>query len=516
MMKRYISIAFAAIATVPLLAQETYENAKLVENDLNGTARYVGMGGAMEALGADISTISTNPAGIAMVRKSNISASMGVVSQQDATNFGGGHKTNVSFDQIGFVWANRTSETGYLNFAFNYHKSKNFNYILSAADQLNNASQNKLTYTKQSLGFLFPTYANGAPDVYSPYAQCNQLDDLYARSINYDTGNNTWYYENATGYVLDRSHKGYIGEYDFNLSGTIGKQVYLGLTVGLHDVHYKHYGIYTESFAANSPISVYDDRKITGTGADIKLGVIFRPIESSPFRIGLSIATPTWYDLKTSNYTYMADAGGTSAPNYETYEFKVYTPWKFGASLGHTIGNYLALGASYEYADYSSTDTRVITGSHYDWWNDSYQDDSESDDVMNEHTSQTLRGVSTFKVGLEYKPAPELAVRFGYNHVTPMYEELGFKNGALASAGSYYSSATDFTNWRAINRITCGLGFQIDKFNIAAAYQYSAQNGKFQPFMSSEGVVPAEDNIVRDASVSNKRHQVLVTATYTF
>lgn len=45
---------------MPLAAQETYENAKLMKGDLNGTARYVGMGGAMEALGADISTISTN------------------------------------------------------------------------------------------------------------------------------------------------------------------------------------------------------------------------------------------------------------------------------------------------------------------------------------------------------------------------------------------------------------------------------------------------------------------------
>ena len=51
-------IVAMALATVPMLAQETYENAKVSAQDLNGTARYVGMGGAMEALGADISTIS--------------------------------------------------------------------------------------------------------------------------------------------------------------------------------------------------------------------------------------------------------------------------------------------------------------------------------------------------------------------------------------------------------------------------------------------------------------------------
>ena len=65
MKAKYIMMA-AAMVALPTAAQETYENAKLAGTDLNGTARYVGMGGAMEALGADLSTISTNPAGIGL------------------------------------------------------------------------------------------------------------------------------------------------------------------------------------------------------------------------------------------------------------------------------------------------------------------------------------------------------------------------------------------------------------------------------------------------------------------
>ena len=56
--------------TLTATAQETYQDATLLRPELNGTARYVGMGGAMEALGADISTISTNPAGIGLFRHS--------------------------------------------------------------------------------------------------------------------------------------------------------------------------------------------------------------------------------------------------------------------------------------------------------------------------------------------------------------------------------------------------------------------------------------------------------------
>ena len=65
-MKKIIISVVALASVCAVMAQETYENAKIATEDLNGTARYVGMGGAMEALGADISTISSNPAGIGL------------------------------------------------------------------------------------------------------------------------------------------------------------------------------------------------------------------------------------------------------------------------------------------------------------------------------------------------------------------------------------------------------------------------------------------------------------------
>lgn len=57
MKKQHLYIAAMVLISVPSVAQETYEGAAISTEDLNGTARYVGMGGAMEALGADISTI---------------------------------------------------------------------------------------------------------------------------------------------------------------------------------------------------------------------------------------------------------------------------------------------------------------------------------------------------------------------------------------------------------------------------------------------------------------------------
>ena len=52
MKKNFFLYTLALAVSMPVVAQETYENAKLTGSELNGTARYVGMGGAMEALGA--------------------------------------------------------------------------------------------------------------------------------------------------------------------------------------------------------------------------------------------------------------------------------------------------------------------------------------------------------------------------------------------------------------------------------------------------------------------------------
>lgn len=555
-MKKILYTAALTMFMMPLAAQETYENAKLATTDLNGTARFVAMGGALDALGADISTISSNPAGIGLFRKSNVSVSFGLNTQHDISNAVGGNKTNASFDQVGVVFATRTSATSYINFAFNFHKSRNFDQILSASNSLNNASLNKLTYAKakitaQSLasgggGLLYEQrkdapivnkvdnndVINYVPDFSRPYVTCNQLDDLFARHLNWEEDNKKWFYDPASGYEFDRSHTGYIGEYDLNISGNINNRVYLGLTVGIHDVHYKHYSEYVEhnyhhetGVMQTYDTTVGDSREITGTGYDVKFGAIFRPVAESPFRIGLSVATPTFYELRTSNYSFISDGLNrySSMDIYDSgyrtsYKFKLSTPWKFGLSLGHTIGTQVALGLGYEYADYSAMDTRYITGSSYDYWTDTYTSNSSSDRVMNDHTSKTLKGVHTLRVGAEYKPDKDVAVRIGYNFVSPMYTNDGFKDGSLNSEASYISSSTDYTNWEATHRITCGFGWFIDQFNISAAYQYSITNGTFSPFMSyfDDYGQSSDDNKATHTDVSHKRSQFIITLGYTF
>ena len=148
-MKKIVMVAVLGlfVSAASGLAQTVYDGAKLTGKDLNGTARFVGMG-AMGALGGDISTIGTNPAGIGLYRSSDIMTSFGFSSYGSESKYLGSKwnsdKNRASFDNIGFVFSSKIGNTTplrYVNFGFNYHKAKSFYKNMEMNGDLGNYSQ---------------------------------------------------------------------------------------------------------------------------------------------------------------------------------------------------------------------------------------------------------------------------------------------------------------------------------------------------------------------------------------
>lgn len=538
-MKKNLVLAVLVLTAMTATAQDalnldSYIGANLANEDLNGTARYVGMGGALDALGADLSTMSSNPAGIGVYRKNQVTVSFGLNSQEKGKSFHDATKTNASFDQIGVVVSTRTGASSYINFGLGFHKSRNFDYVLSAANAaVNGSSLQRQTYVKLMRGDLDlknPLSVNS--ELLHPYRE-TQVDQLsYQITNQYDGNGNFVEYISPRGidYQFDRAHTGYIGEYSLNLSGNINNRVYLGLTVGLHDVHYNGYSEYVEHYTPEPgyPNIIYakytDSQHITGTGFDAKMGIIFRPIEESPFRIGAYVHTPTWYKLKSDNYTTISDQYGVVDDISDNIKFRMNTPWKFGLSAGTTIGREWALGFGYEFADYGSVDMRRITDSYYDSWDGSYHSNSESDTAMKRLTEKNLSGVHTLKLGAEFRPDNMLSLRLGYNYLSAMYKKDAVRDQTIDSPGVYMASSSDYTNWDDTHRITAGVGFTIDAFRLDLAYQYSLTKGTFYPYMNgltgtnvdTSGETFTLTNECDGVKVDNNRHQLLLTLGYTF
>jgi long-subunit fatty acid transport protein len=233
--------------------------------------------------------------------------------------------------------------------------------------------------------------------------------------------------------------------------------------------------------------------RLEGSGADLKLGVIVRPFEESPFRLGLSVHTPTWFELTESyNATLSSDILAYESPysqtlsdhlssDYLTYDYKMITPWKFNVSAGTTFGGVLALGAEYEYSDYASTKLEDVDG--FELGGQASVEDA-------------LEAVHTFRAGMEARIASQFSFRAGYN-----YTSAAFKDDAY-SALDVYRTHTDFNNVKSKNTVTFGLGYRGNTIYADMAYKCDMYKSDFYAF---------DDVDLPKTVVDNARHQLVFT-----
>lgn len=537
--KMFLAVIGLCLTLVPVTAQTVYDAAKIADKDLNGTARFVGMGGAMSALGGDISTIGTNPAGIGIYRSHDVMTSFSLSSFGTDANYMGNNlstsKMKGSYDNLGFVLSTKIGNKTtlrYVNFGFNYHKSNSFYGNMEMGGDLGNQSQSyymaqqaagieswgNSPYTDVNIGWLSVLGYDGwlitditTDKTGTPYLDedGNQINDVNGNPLYRTPGVYYGLYDNGNASYRSEQRGG-IEQYDFNISFNIKDRVYLGLTLGAYSVDYNKYTTYGESYENGEYYSLTSNNQIVGAGFDVKVGAIIRPFEYSPLRVGLAVHTPTFYslDYKTRAYVesslYDPVTGKNEAASVATEnivdgdmirEFRLQTPWLYNVSLGYTIGNSWALGAEYEYQDYSSMEFRDPQG-----FSDSFEFENS--------TTAMVKGVHTFRAGLEYKVIPQFAIRAGYNYRSALFNKDAFKDLPINSI----QTDTDFSNTQALNNYTVGIGYRGSMFYADLAYKFTSCKSDFYPFVNMNQT----DNVLEITSpeatkVTDSRSQVLLT-----
>lgn len=558
-MRRFLYTAFMLAISVMADAQSAYDAQNIIQGDLNGTARYIGMGGALGALGADLSTMSNNPAGTGLYRRSDASFTFG---GQFTGNQGtmGHDRGRMSIDQAGvlFVLGGNGGDLRNINFGINYHKKRNFlsnwNKDLSlsggsqtfqmaemATDAFNNENFYDNQYFRNSYYGALVDYAAPLVD-YSKSSNGDAYDGVF-ESTNvanfkekYEEYIRIYNEENAKAnpdmdrvkraenavptflYFGDPAHAanyrratyGSNSQVDFNFSANLSDRFFAGISVGIYTMTYDREAAYSEEtdYASYTLRNKYHS---SADGVDVKFGFIFRPVEDSPFRIGLMAHTPTWY--KTREYNSLSlDAetvyGTNPIGDYtsDEYEYNFRTPWKFGISLGHTVENYLAFGIEYEFQDLASAKYSYSRNVGY----------ASDFDYTNNKIKSNLRGQHMLKVGVEAKPADAFAVRLGYNYISSPFKSDAYNH--LDYNSSY--TETDYTNWKDIHRITFGIGYRYKGGYIDLAYQYQMQNGDFYAYdyggdyhlYSDTGSAGAPS----PTKITNNRSQVVATLGFKF
>lgn len=533
MIKKIALLAVGSFLPLIVSAQGATDGYALSQSDMRGTARFMSMGGAFSALGADLSAITYNPGGIGVYRGSEIGATFDLSVFHSETNAPG--LKNTRDNVIPYL-----NSVGYVG-SFNLNNStfKNFNIGLS----FNKVASFSRRYRGNEIpiGTSMTNYiagvanANGVtegsvkadPD-YNPYDPIGYTPAPWLTVLGYEskliTPNNVsddetiwtgmWADGTRGTALMEATETGGVDQYDITLGGNISDFLFWGMDFGITDLNYKKTSLYGENlynaytqgeFSDRAYWDMYNYYRVNGTGFNYKLGFIVKPIQE--LRIGFAFHTPTYYSLNEyyyANTMYDMSAlnpqiGGAQTNNgYTAYnDYNYRTPWKINVGLAGVLFDRLILSADYNWEE--------TTGIKYiDTWgyNNFY--------YTNHDIKNYYRNTQQVRVGAEFRVTPLFSVRAGYSYVSSPV-----KSKVMEGEEPVYTSGTrpEYTLDNSTNYITAGLGYKYKSFYIDGAYVYKHSSSQWQGFTST---ALTQGRRLPKANIDFDTHQVLISAGMRF
>ena len=476
-MKKLIYTTALCLCSCMAMAQfqTTYDALAASASELNGTARFVAVGGAMGALGGDATCVAYNPAGIGVYRSSELTITGNIhwtnssMNAQYANTYIDANLANVAY--IG-TWLN-PKEKGLisLNFGITYNRTKNF----SREVRYNGTASNSLTqFYAQDADGIRPEF------FLLPYdEQLNASDVSYRSVLGYKggmfspiDGTNSYAssFETSGAQSVNTNihftEFGYNDEYALSIGGNVANVLYWGMSFNCDYLWYKKRVSYRENVPGSYDYDLSHSYQLEGSGCTYQVGAIVRP--TNWLRIGAAFHTPTWFFLKDYSYSDMYSNGHLVAdiPS-SSYLYDLQTPLKALGSLGFVLGKFGFIGIDYEYSNYHLG--MVLTGALPE---------------MQAATNYNLSDVHKVRVGMEFKPIESLALRLGGGYSFPY-------TNADASRYMYGNDVrcdTDFYNEKSSYNATAGIGYRIGRHAIDLAYVWQVNEADYYSFPGSDPI----------------------------
>lgn len=453
-----------------------------------GSARALGIGNALGSIGGDFSTLSINPAGIGIYRKSEMMFTPSV------------HFTDVNGNYLN---QNATETASRFNF-------NNIGMVFTRAPRGRRYDRSEWKAVSFGMGInrladFNRTYAYGGLNTQTSYSQVflNQVlqdPSNYQNNIGYQSylinQDNLGFYAlpyEATSQLTQKRYvkeRGGMNELLFSLGGNYMEKLMLGATIGIPMINYNRDNYFEETDATNNPNNYFkafrytESLKTSGIGFDVKLGAIYKP--SDYFRIGAAIHSPTWIALTddytqsiTSNTeTFKQTIGETdtnpitsvSAPA-GSFNYSIRTPWRGVLSATALFGKYGFITADYEYVDYQSA--RLNFSNDY----------AAEENTRNSEIKTLTQAASNFRIGIEGK-LDRFFIRAGF----------GFY-------GSPYKSSV--SNLNRIN-ISGGIGYRTKRFFTDISFMHTDLKEYETPYSLPNLVTPT-------ATLQNSLNNIAIT-----
>lgn len=347
----------------------------------NGTARFVSLGGAFGALGADFSSLSYNPAGLGVYRSSEFTITPSFKNTTINSNFQDNSykdsRTRFAFDNIGFVssFSNQKSEEKGLvivNIGLGYNKMLDFNSEAFARGS--NTTSSILDYfagKANGYNYFNLTNTSNYDPFTSTYAPWDAILAWNTFLIDTLTGQSNGFrpvlnMNDGVNQEQSISSKGSMGEFVISFASNFSNKLFLGATIGIQNVSFGQTVIHRETAFSSNPTTTNGDRlnsmqykqnlNIDGNGFNFKVGAIYKPIQS--LRLGVALHTPTYYSLYETYRASMSSdmllgTASLSSPR-NRYEYDIESPFKAIGSLAFTLEDMGLLSVDVEYLDYTS------------------------------------------------------------------------------------------------------------------------------------------------------------------
>lgn len=508
MRKIYISLLFSGFL-YQAGAQTPEDALRFSWNPQSGTARNMAIGGAMTGLGGEISAAHTNPAGIAMYKTNEFVLSPGFnflankAEYRGTSGTKGKQASGFNLGTSGVILSGTSTRNSNIRggaISLTMNRVADFNYNL-AYKGYNNVSSGAERYAEEFSSSRL-TINQG---INSRYLSLATRMALYTYLVDTMTLNGITQVvampEFTTGVNQENtiSSKGGITEYAASAAINMKDKLFFGATLGLPVIRYDRDQTYKESDATsilNNRFGSYtytDKLESRGYGFNLKLGMIYRPVER--FRFGLTIHTPTFYSVtdqltgsmnsNTENYngnttiTETDILNGAASSIESKYTFT--SPWKVSGGISYVFREVenvkkqrAFITADVDYVTYKSmkyaADNENATTADKNYYTS-----------VNQNIKNTYRNAVNFRVGGELK-LNTIMVRAGGAYLgNPNKDKADLKtNRLLVSGGLGYRNKGVFVDLTYVHHINKEVNFP---------YRLNDKPNTFAPVNGSGGSV---------------------------
>ncbi len=462
------------ILAAPAWSQTATEAYRLSISEPLGTARNLGSGNSMFAIGPDFSAIGSNPAGLAGFWKSEFTITMGGQFNHfsssltgDRNNVTEGNYNHFTLPNIGFVLSSqqRNSKWQTSNWAVGFNRMADY--------------RRETNYSGATLGSITDSWKENALGL--SLDELNGFEEGLALATGaiYDFEEDMIYetdYNLNPEYRLLKSEDSYLeggkSELFLGYAANYDNKILFGASFNIPLVNYTEIREYVEVDGNENGIPFFNDLSYnsyvnsSGVGINGKFGITFKP--SKNLNISAAAHTPTKLFM-TDNYntsvSYDYTDENNNGPLYKaspdgSFQYALVTPWSLMGGIGIIAGEQGFIGASIKWTDYSTM--------HFDYsvrGNSSYYEQEEQE------VNQSIR--SNYSSSFDINLGGEFVIR-------------AFRlRGGVSLAQSSYNNDHNFDP-----AYHAGIGFRAEAFYVDLGFRYATPLEGYLPYETSDAIQP--------------------------